>query len=156
MEDLPDSARQDPSFRRTGGRVKGRDGCRVPLPWSGAAAPYGFGTDAAPWLPQPADWATLSAGTQAADPSSTLSLYRKALAIRRRHPALGDGTLVWDDGYPGRVLCFTREPGFGCLVNLSGEPIALPAGATVLLSSRALVSGLVPHDTTVWLAPATA
>ena len=156
VEDLPDSARQDPSFRRTGGRVKGRDGCRVPLPWSGAAAPYGFGTDAAPWLPQPADWATLSAGTQAADPSSTLSLYRKALAIRRRHPALGDGTLVWDDGYPGRVLCFTREPGFGCLVNLSGEPIALPAGATVLLSSRALVSGLVPHDTTVWLATATA
>ena len=32
--DLPDEARQDPIFARTGGAEIGRDGCRVPLPWT--------------------------------------------------------------------------------------------------------------------------
>ncbi|MGV8908480.1 MAG: glycoside hydrolase family 13 protein [Propionicimonas sp.] len=152
VEDLPDSARQDPSFFRTAGRVKGRDGCRVPLPWSGTTAPYGFGVDASPWLPQPAEWAQLSAAAQGDDTTSTLNLYRRALAIRARHPALGDGTLAWGDTYPGRVLYFTREPGFACLVNLSGEPVDLPPAATVLLSSAELVDGHAPDDTAVWLA----
>ncbi len=102
VEDLPDSARQDPSFFRTGGRTRGRDGCRVPLPWSGSTPPYGFGVDAQAWLPQPPEWADLSAEAQDGDPDSTLTLYRRALAIRGTHPALGDGTLVWGDTYPGQ------------------------------------------------------
>ena len=36
--DLPDEVRQDPIFIRSGGARKGRDGCRVPLPWSARAA----------------------------------------------------------------------------------------------------------------------
>jgi alpha-glucosidase len=151
VEDLPDCARQDPSFFRTGGRTRGRDGCRVPLPWSGGTPPYGFGVDAQPWLPQPPEWAALSAEAQDGDPDSTLTLYRRALAIRGTHPALGDGTLVWGDTYPGKVLYFTREPGFGCLVNLSGEPAELPGGAEVLVASAPLVDGRVPTDTAVWL-----
>lgn len=154
VEDLPDEARDDPSFFRTGGRVVGRDGCRVPLPWSGTAAPYGFGTDAVPWLPQPAEWADLSVAAQSGDPDSTLSLYRHALAIRSTHPALGDGTLAWSDEVPGHVLYFTREPGFGCLVNLSSDPVALPGGARVLIASGPLEDGKVPTDTAVWLDPA--
>ena len=152
VEDLPDAARQDPSFFRTGGRTKGRDGCRVPLPWSGTTPPYGFGTDAEPWLPQPPEWARFSVSAQDGDAESTLTLYRRALAVRGTHPALGDGTLAWGDTYPGKVLYFTREPGFGCLVNISGEPVELPAGAEVLVASAPLVDGQVPTDTTVWLA----
>ncbi len=91
--DLPDEARQDPTFVRTGGRVKGRDGCRVPLPWSGDAPPYGF-TTGTPWLPQPEDWAGLTAAAQEADDCSTLALYRRALRIRRESPVLGDGELA--------------------------------------------------------------
>lgn len=151
VEDLPDEARQDPSFFRTGGRIKGRDGCRVPLPWSGTTAPYGFGVDATPWLPQPPVWAELSAAAQDTDPGSTLNLYRRALAIRAEHPALGDGTLAWNEDHPPAVLHFTREPGFGCLVNLSEAPVPLPAGAELLLSSGPLDGGLMPPDTTVWL-----
>ncbi len=143
--------RDDPSFFRTGGRIVGRDGCRVPLPWSGTTAPYGFGTDASPWLPQPAEWADLSVAAQAGDPDSTLSLYRHALALRSTHPALGDGTLAWSDEVPGQVLYFTREPGFGCLVNLSGDPVPLPGGASVLVASGPLTDGRVPTDTAVWL-----
>ena len=40
-------------YHRSGGTDPGRDGCRVPLPWSGDAAPFGFspeGATDAPWL----------------------------------------------------------------------------------------------------------
>lgn len=40
--DLPDEVRQDPQWFRTPGSVTSRDGCRVPIPWSGAATPFGF------------------------------------------------------------------------------------------------------------------
>ena len=76
--DLPDELRQDPAFLRTG---ESRDGCRVPLPWSGQEPPYGFSTGT-PHLPQPAGWGPLSAEAQAHDPSSTFALYKRALAKR--------------------------------------------------------------------------
>jgi alpha-glucosidase len=151
VEDLPVEVLDDPSYFRTQGRIRGRDGCRVPLPWSGTRSPYGFGTDADPWLPQPAAWVDLSAAAQDGDPESTLELYRRALAVRATHPALGDGTLAWGDAYPGTVLYFTREPGFGFLANLSGEDVDLPSGAEVLVASSPLVDGRVPTDTAVWL-----
>ncbi len=157
VEDLPVATLQDPSYFRTGGRVRGRDGCRVPLPWSGTRPPYGFGATAEPWLPQPGQWAALSVAAQSADPDSTLNLYRRALAVRASHPALAGGSspsaggLAWAEDQPGGVLCFTREPGFTCLVNLRGEPVPLPAGADVLVASGPLPGGTVPPDTAVWL-----
>ena len=58
VHDLPDEVRQDPTFLRTGGAERGRDGCRVPIPWSGSASPFGFGpAGRRPWLPQPSTWA---------------------------------------------------------------------------------------------------
>ena len=39
--DVAPEDRQDPSYLRTG--EVGRDGCRVPIPWGGDAAPYDFG-----------------------------------------------------------------------------------------------------------------
>ncbi|MDX6205009.1 MAG: alpha-glucosidase, partial [Frankiales bacterium] len=41
VEDLPEDVLADPTWRRSGGRLRGRDGCRVPLPWSGEKPPYG-------------------------------------------------------------------------------------------------------------------
>src|SRR5207245_2206982 len=55
VEDIPDDLRQDPLWERSGHADPGRDGCRVPLPWSGTEPPFGFspsGTIAEPWLPQ--------------------------------------------------------------------------------------------------------
>ena len=151
VEDLPEHVLQDPTWEQSGRTRRGRDGCRVPLPWSGDAAPYGFGPDVAqPWLPQPLDWAGLTAAAQADDPDSTLSLYRAALRLRRELPALGDGTLQWLQT-PDGVLGFTREPGFGLLVNLSEDPTPLPAGATPLLASAPLTAGgELPADVAVW------
>jgi alpha-glucosidase len=147
VEDLPDKLRQDPIWARSGYTDRGRDGCRVPLPWSGDRPPFGY-SSGAPWLPQPADWKELTIEAQAAVESSMLTLYRKALGIRRDH--LGDGTLTWlPQGED--VLAFLRESGLTCMVNLGSEPVRLPPGQTVLLSSGPLVEDTLPADTAVWL-----
>jgi alpha-glucosidase len=148
-EDLPDEVRQDPVFKRTNGSDIGRDGCRVPLPWSGAGSPYGFNTTGAdPWLPQPSDWAQSTVEAQAGESSSMLELYRSALRLRRTE--LGDGTLHWLDS-PDGVLSFAREDGFTCVVNLSEDAVELPPYTEVLLASGPLEGGELPRDTAVWL-----
>jgi alpha-glucosidase len=125
----------------------------VPLPWSGTTPPYDFsigGASATPWLPQPSDWARLTVEAQANDRDSMLQLYRNALAIRRAHPGLGDGTLTWIDSEPD-VLAFDRGHGFVCVTNLSEASVELPAHHELLLSSAPLENGLLPTDSTAWL-----
>jgi alpha-glucosidase len=144
VEDLPDEVRQDPVFKRTKGKDIGRDGCRVPLPWSGDAPPYGFNTTGtAPWLPQPVNWASSTMESQAGEPTSMLELYRSALHLRPT-----EGELRWLPDQPAGVLAFTRG-GFACVVNLSGSPVPLPAGEVLLASEP--VDAALPPDTTVWL-----
>jgi alpha-glucosidase len=145
VEDLPVALLQDPRWVRSGYQDRGRDGCRVPLPWSGSAPPFGFSPDGvAPWLPQPASWASLTAQAQEGDPGSMLTLYRKALELR---PSWS-GALEWLDLGVG-VIAYTRGE-HTCIVNLSQEPVALPPGKEVILSSIP-VEGDVPPDAAVWL-----
>jgi alpha-glucosidase len=158
VTDIPDQARQDPTFRRTHGRVPGRDGCRVPLPWTRSGPGLGFSganPAAPPWLPQPADWGRLSVDAQFADDTSFLTLYRAALRLRREHPALGRGSLSWH-GDPGAaaagLVTFAREPGFTFAANLGADPAPLPPHREILLASGPLAGGLLPPDTAVWLA----
>jgi alpha-glucosidase len=149
--DLPDAVREDPVFRRTGGRDLGRDGCRVPIPWGGDAPPFEFGTGGA-WLPQPGEWRDLTAARQLGDPASMLSLYRLALRVRRDEPALGDGPLRWLEMGDG-VLAFARDPGFTCAVNLGAEPVPLPEGRPLVASAELTADGepALPPDAAVWL-----
>ena len=129
VEDLPEELLQDPMWERSGHTNRGRDGCRVPLPWSGDAPPFGYGPDGTtPWLPQPAEWKNLTAEAQAGDPGSMLALYRRALSRRRAEPALATAGLTWLPS-PGGVLCFRRGAGAGAItviVNLSAGPVPLP------------------------------
>jgi alpha-glucosidase len=153
VEDIPDALRQDPIFRRTHKQDLGRDGCRVPLPWSGDAAPFGFSPpDAteAPWLPQPAAWRALTAEAQQGAPDSMLELYRSALRVRRAEPGLGDGPMRWLDSPPD-VLAFSRGDGFTCVVNLSAAPVPVPPGTPLLASGPLDGDGGLPADTAVWL-----
>lgn len=161
VEDLPLEVIEDPMHYRSGGIDPGRDGCRVPLPWSGDRAPFGFGADGvATWLPQPAGWRALTVEAQESDPHSTLNLYREALRLRRELPELGDGPLQWwDDAVPAAgagaaasgVLAFRRGDRFACVVNTGDDPVAVPPGATVLLSSAPLEDALLPGNAAAWL-----
>jgi alpha-glucosidase len=152
VEDLPDDALQDPTWERSGHTERGRDGCRVPLPWSGDTPPYGFSSCATTWLPQPADWGPLTVAAQTGDPASMLELYRTALRIRRKTEALGDGPLRFRDDLGHDVVAFDRPPGFTCVVNMGDEPVALPPGTTVLLASTSPPpDGLLPGNAAVWL-----
>lgn len=148
VEDLPDESLQDPIWTRSGHTDRGRDGCRVPQPWSGAEPPYGFGTGT-PWLPQPADWKDRTVEAQSTDPGSMLALYKAALRIRRAE--LGDGDLSWLSVGDG-VLAFARESGLACVVNLGTSPARLPPYSEILLSSDPLDGDdLLGVDTAVWL-----
>jgi alpha-glucosidase len=119
--DIPVEFLVDPQGIQSGDPSKGRDGCRVPLPWTGDAPTYGFGPagSTASWLPAPApapapasepesesesgsgsgsapegavSWGALSVEAETGDPGSMLELYRSALALRRELPELGAET----------------------------------------------------------------
>ncbi|MFI6943120.1 glycoside hydrolase family 13 protein [Streptomyces sp. NPDC050418] len=153
VTDLPDEARQDPSFFRAAGQDGFRDGCRVPIPWTRDGSSYGFGSGGS-WLPQPPEWAGLSVEAQTGDPGSTLELYRGALALRREHPGLGAGESVeWRDA-PEGVLHFVRGDGFVCTANTTGQPVTIPTPGRAILSSATVhyneQGAELPADTTVW------
>ncbi|MCW2962398.1 MAG: alpha-glucosidase [Thermoleophilia bacterium] len=162
VEDLPDAALQDPTWERSGHTERGRDGCRVPLPWR--ARPddsTGFSiipATAAPWLPQPDDWASWSEERQHDDPDSMLSLYRTALHIRRAHPVTDTSRLRWLEA-PADVIAFERTPELACVVNFGADPVPLPDGAEVLLASAAGFTQDDPPtaigpDEAIWFTPA--
>lgn len=154
FEEIDPDRIQDPMHFRSGGIDPGRDGARVPMPWSGDAPPYGFriaGDAGDTWLPQPADWAELTVEAQKADPSSTLNLYRSALRLRRTEDDLGEGPMAWIPSTAG-VLAFTRGEPFACVVNLTNDSVDLPEHASVLLASAPLDSdGRLVSDAAVWL-----
>nr|WP_049804729.1 glycoside hydrolase family 13 protein [Microlunatus phosphovorus] len=153
VPDLPAAVLQDPVASRSGGREKGRDGCRVPLPWSATGASYGFGAGAAATeLPQPAWFAELAAATQADDEQSMLTLYRRAIALRRELAVplpTTDPSLSFVES-DAEVLHFRRGDRWHSVTNFGDQPVPLPLG-TVLLSSVELVDGLLPTDATAWV-----
>jgi alpha-glucosidase len=152
VEDLPEELLQDPTWERSGRTERGRDGSRVPLPWTRSGPSLGFGSGPG-WLPQPATWSQLSVEAQEDDPTSMLTLYRSALHLRRSLPALGAGSAAdvrWL-GLGDDVVAFSRDPAFTFALNLGPEPVELPDGE-VLVASGALAEGQLPADTAVWIA----
>jgi len=150
--DLPDEVREDPIWHRSAGAQLGRDGCRVPLPWSADPPSFGFsplGSKPA-WLPQPESWQGFSVEVQLADPDSTLSLYRKALKLRR---SIGSAYLTWLEAPPG-VLAFNRGGSFACVVNFGDSPVALAdlgLPYMVALATERIDSGALPAGAAAWL-----
>ncbi|MFD9292581.1 glycoside hydrolase family 13 protein [Streptomyces sp. NPDC060030] len=150
VADLDREDLRDPMWVRSGGRVKGRDGCRVPLPWAGEGTSFGFGPGGS-WLPQPADWGRYAAEVQRGDEESFLELYREALRLRRT--LVTDEELEWigsrEQTRQG-LLHFSRTGCWHVVSNFSGEALPLPQGE-VLLSSGPLTGDELPPWTTAWL-----
>lgn len=149
VDDIPDDQRQDPTFERSPGLDVGRDGCRVPLPWTAAGPSLGFGS-APPHLPQPEWMADYAVTTLESDPDSILQFYRRALALRRR---LQTGEeLSWRETGRTDVLRFARHGGWEVVTNFGTEDFELGNDAVMLSSGRA-INGVLPRATTVWVDP---
>lgn len=158
--DIAPEHREDPIFVRTEGRELGRDGCRVPLPWScDPDTSFGFSASrqpAPPWMPQPGDWGRWSLEAQRDDPASMLRLYRDVLARRRSLPA--DAPLEWvlDDSV--EVVAFRRGEVL-VVLNVSDADVVLDdelvSGRSVVLASQPGHGDprVVPPNAGVWLAP---
>ncbi|WP_104086676.1 glycoside hydrolase family 13 protein [Arthrobacter sp. GMC3] len=152
VADLPASSLQDPTWFRTGNKVKGRDGCRVPLPWSASTANFGFG--GTPWLPQPEWFGEHAADVQDGVAGSTLEMYRAALKLRGTLQT--SESLEWLSSPGASVVHYRRPNGWEVLTNFAAVPAALPAGvdlSKVVLSSGAPATESIPAETTLWLAP---
>ena len=155
VRDIPEDRLSDPRWEMSLRTDRGRDGCRVPLPWkSESTGAFGFSNNSAvtpddAWLPQGPTWGAFSVESQEDKADSTLGMYRKALAIRKSEAGLGDGAMNWIDA-GSDVIAFSRPGNFVCYVNF-GKAIALPAGAQVLLSSSPLTGQEIPKDCAVWM-----
>jgi alpha-glucosidase len=151
VAEIAPEQRQDPGFFRGSDFDRlGRDGCRVPLPWTASGSSFGFGEGDA-HLPQPVWFSEFAVDVEAADPASTLSLYRETLRLRRLLQT--EESLEWIETGRADVLRFARPNGWQVVTNFGAEPFDLgaDAGAVVL---GAVVDGALPGDSTVWIAPA--
>ena len=155
VRDLPEDRLTDPRWKMSGYKDRGRDGCRVPLPWkSEPTGGFGFSTNELleldqAWLPMSPWMGNFSAESQDGAAGSTLSMYRQALALRKLEEGLGDGPMTWIEAGKD-VVAFSRPGNFACYINF-GAAIEIPAGAKVLISSGPLEGNSLPTDTAVWL-----
>ena len=154
VRDIPEDRLEDPRWLMSNRTDKGRDGCRVPIPWTSSPhnafgfAQHGELSPDNAWLPQPQWWGKYSVELQEQDSNSVLNMYRHALKIRKSEPGLGDGTMEWVD-LGGRALAFRRPGDFLCIVNF-GDDLTLPEGE-ILLSSTPITTNVLPADATVWM-----
>ncbi len=147
VTELPPEVLEDPVWRRSGHTEKGRDGCRVPIPWTIDGDSSGFGSNGS-WLPQPDGWGERSVEAQAGRRGSMLELYRAALGLRRQH-LTSDLEIEWVDSAPN-TLAFVRGSGVRCVVNFGTDPV--PIDGEVLLSSEPVEDGQLPGNAAAWLA----
>jgi hypothetical protein len=86
---------------------------------------------------------------QTGDESSTLELYRTALATRAQ--LLTDETITWKNHFFNPSLVhFIRSNGWHSITNFGNKPVSLPSG-TVILVSQPLVGGKLGPNTTAWV-----
>ncbi len=147
--ELPDEVLQDPTWERSGHTERGRDGERVPIPWEGNTPPFGFGSSEQSWLPMPAEWADFTVEAELDDPDSTLSLYRKALQLRKGLAELHGSAFQWQQA-PAGCLAYRRGPNLVIALNATDSDVELPPGQ-VLLSSAPIAGDVLPANTAVWL-----
>jgi alpha-glucosidase len=147
--DIPESEIQDPQYLRNLKADKGRDGCRVPLPWTKTGSSFGFG-DGGSHLPQPKNFGDYSIEVESADPNSPLSIFRKALALRQTLIAPED--MTWHETSDNAVLHFSRPNGWNCITNFGRSHYNFDGIGEVIHSSGPLAkAGDLPPATTVWI-----
>ena len=133
--DLPFEVLQDPYGIAFWPEMKGRDGCRTPMPW-GDGARGGFTTSSRPWLPIPPEHRKRAVSRQLGRAGSSLERTKQFLHWRKTQDLLIDGDIVFHDAEEP-VLAFSRILGnraMICVFNVSAAPAQynLPVQATAL------------------------
>ena len=148
---LEGSVRQDPTYFRTNGERVGRDGCRVPIPWTASEPAFGFSTTGESWLPQPESFKNYARAAQEGVVGSTLELYKSLLQVRKQY-ALGHGSLQWrNDLVPAGAFAYQNGPVL-VVVNFTNEPFALPAGELLVTTQLGLAAeGHLEADQVAWI-----
>jgi len=155
---IPDESRQDPIYIATKGTQKGRDGARVPLPWSGENAPFGF-TSGTPWLPMRDGWKDLTIEKQNVDPKSSLNIYRNALELRAEH-LVTTGGMTWLEspkhGSKNPLLLAYRRGNVSVYMNLGESSVEVEITGKVLIASAGTPDGRdgkisIPPVSTLWV-----
>jgi alpha-glucosidase len=182
VPNIPWDRLEDPTPFRTRGRYteKGRDGCRVPLPWNSQDAPHEaswdsrFGTGASfgfspsdatagsqsadPHLPQPLWYKDFAVDVEQQDPTSMLSLYKACLSHRAALLTSAHNTSVtWlDEG--DEVIAYTRQAAdnsgytaIASITNFGKNAAALPEGDLILSSIQLDDPALLPQDASAWI-----
>lgn len=151
--DIPDAALKDPTWVRSGFTERGRDNCRLPLPWEADVAPFGFSTTSKTWLPVPTEYGALTVEKQLEDSGSTLNLVRTALELRATREEFVGDTIDW---YGAPQNCFAFRRGGGgliCVLNTGEVAMVLPPGDLLLSSAELTDGGLLPGNAAAWLVP---
>jgi alpha-glucosidase len=148
--ELPDEALRDPTWERSGHTVRGRDGCRIPIPWAGDTPPFGFSTSPDTWLPMPPEWAALTVEKQLNQTDSTLPFFRQALEIRSSRAEFSGTRVEWLPAPRGALMFARGGHGLRCVLNAGKRPLSLPDGETILTSTP-LVNGKLPPNAAAWL-----
>jgi alpha-glucosidase len=147
--DIAPQHRQDPAFFRSAGKEIGRDGARVPLPWTRSGPSFGFGPGIS-HIPQPDWYAEMSVEAQAGEPASSLAMYRQALKLRH---LLSEGEdLTWLDPPDDAATHFRRSPTWSCVTNFASHPVPRPPGRLLMASGPLAGREEIPPATTLWLA----
>ena len=150
VRDIPENRLEDPIWKMSGHTDRGRDGCRVPLPWTPVGESFGFSKTGKSHLPQPAWFKDLSASIQSGIKGTTLEMYREALALRKVLQT--EEELNWIPTKSVEVLHFARPNGWHCIMNFNSKPYKMPKGE-ILISSGPLKVGKIPPNTTIWFRP---
>ena len=137
----------DPEAIANWPQTLGRDGARTPMPWVSSAPNAGFSA-VEPWLPVDPEHLSLAVDAQEVDPTSTLHVARRLIALRQRYPALRIGAVNFvETNTP--LLIFERGEGGEALLfafNLGHEAVAWspPEGWVALESINLPVDGVMP------------
>ena len=149
VADIPKNKLQDPVWVNSGNKFKGRDGCRVPLPWSSG---YNFGfSSGTPHLPMPAWFEDYTVESQNSDTESFLNFYRAVIKIRKELTV--SDMFDWVENSDRGVVHFKRSEDWYSLTNMNDIEISMPNFSEIYYSSSPVIDGILLANTTIWYKP---
>jgi alpha-glucosidase len=126
--EIPENLVQDPFEMNVPGRGLGRDPERTPMQWDGSENAGFSPPGAVPWLPISKDFNAVNVAVELQSATSTLSLIRRLIELRRNTPALHSGTyqtIQVDDDESYVYLRTSGSQRFVVALNFSDQPKTL-------------------------------